>query len=393
MVVTWGANTIHTFAGAPAPTTPGAFSFGSPAPAPSNGLFGSPALSGGLFGSAPSPFGAAPSGGLFGSSPAPSSSGGLFGAAPAPSGGWFGAAPSPGGLFGTVPAAPPQQQQMPAQAALQAHMDAEARMEEERVRSKLEAIHAAYAGTQMADDTKSATFSLLLYTPLTRELSQQQWVAGTAVDGRPIPVAPPRPLQVSEKDWQTAIVRNPDFTKYMPISAVGAEALQARLTYQQQVTNQCSAELGKIQAAADVLTEHAQASRTRLLEIGRRADQQRSRFLSVMRKVELARCWNAERQRDEVSIEQRLVRLAGDVERLRGTLQTTAQHASTVEQHASLPILPLEDDRQLLAVLKDHRARLASLTTVVQRDVRDLALIQERIEKPAAPTLVGPPPR
>lgn len=410
-MVTWGTNTTHTF-GAPSPAPMPAFGSPSPgsssgssffgstatpafgAPAPSGGLFGSPAPSGGLFGSTPAPapgstmFGSssAPSGGLFGSSPAPS--GGFFGSAPAPSGGLFGSAPAPsGGMFGNssssslfggpAPAAPGQQQQIPAQAALQAHMDASARQEAERVRTALERLNAAYAG--LPDGEGESKFVAIVYNPLSPEQRQLQWFHGMG-NGGLIP-APDRPPYVSEKQWRKAVVENPDPQNYVPNALVGAAALQARINWQQDRARELASHAETLQRSQDTIRDRSLQAQQEVEQMARKHSALRTRLLDVMRRVELARCMNQPTQSDELKALQRLAALYKQVDSVRITLlalqdKARTQSATTTTQ---LTAQDVPEASQLVPVLKDHRHKLHTLTTLIQKDQRDVGLIQKRV--------------
>jgi hypothetical protein len=434
-------STGFSFGGSPAPApggfgapAPAAGGFGAPAPA-SGGLFGAtpaPAGGGGLFGSAPAPAG----GGLFGGSggfgspaPAPAGGGGLFGAAPAGGGGLFGApapaggglfgapAPAGGGLFGAPApagggmygAAPPQygqqqqqMQQQPAQAALQAHMDASARQENERVTQAMQKLTTAYNGQEMAASHKqSGHFCTVLYNPLTPAMRQQQWVHGMGVDGRVHPLAPEKPPQISSADWDLAVVRNPDGLQVMPAVLVGAEALQARLTSQQEQVGHVSTHVASIQASHEMMERRTVEAAQQLDRIHRRHAAQCARLLQVMLRVELARCLNHPLQPDEVVAMERLKELKDGVEHIYGAMGALADRTRTQLHRPAANVnmsmtggaqQQLPDQKQLMQVMKEHREELSTLTMKLQRDMKDLKLVQQRVESVHRVTS-GPPIR
>lgn len=414
-------NTVDShFGSTPAPAfgapAPAGGLFGSPAPAPSGGLFGStpapaptssffgsaPAPSGGLFGSAPAPSGGlfgsapAPSGGLFGSAPAPSS-GGLFGSAPAPSGGLFGSTPaSSGGLFGSAPApsgglfgtsssslfgAPsssvPVQQQIPAQAALQAHMDASARQEAERVRAALERLNAAYAGHPNGEG--ESKFVAIVYNPISPEQRQLQWFHGMG-NGGLIP-APERPPHVSEKQWTKAVVENPDPQNYVPNALVGAAALQARINWQQDRARELASHAATLQRSQDTIRDRSLQAQQDVEQKARKHAALRTRLLDVMRRVELARCMNQPTQPDELRVLQRLSALHKQVDTVRTGLLALQDKSRTQSSTAARSMIMTEvpEAAQVLPVLKDHRKKLETLANVAQKDQRDVGLIHKRV--------------
>jgi hypothetical protein len=405
-MVTWGQNTVHTF-GAPAPVP--ASNFGAPAPAPSGGLFGppTPAASTSLFGApaaapgstglfgapAPAPtsgslFGApapapAPGGSLFGSTPAPASFG-SFGA-PAPTTSLFGA-PAPT-AFGASPSLVPgsstsaqQQQQIPAQAALQAHMDASARQEAERVRSALERLHAAYAGCAIpSSGGEESKYVAIVYNDLTPEQRQLQWLHGMGNGGQIL--APDKPPQVSEKEWRNAVVNNPDPQNYMPVALIGAVALQGRVSWQQDRAKELASNAATLHKSHDTIKDRSAHTKQDVEEKARRYAALRKRLLDVMRRVELARCMNQQIQPDEFKAVQRLNDLLKEVDSVRGVLISLQDKARTqtaaVAKSAQASGIP--DRAQLFPVLKEQRQKLETLTNTTRRDVRDVSLVQQRV--------------
>ena len=409
-MVTWGQNTVHTF-GAPtpapaagfgspsastAPTGGGLFGSLSPAPAPSGGLFGTstPATTtgGSIFGS-PIP---APAGSLFGT-PAPSS-GGLFGstsAAPAGSFGGFGApAPAPtSSLFGsstTTFGAPSsslfgitttqqqqqqQQQQIPAQAALQAHINASARQEADRVRSALESLITAYTGTG-ANESK---FVNIVYNPLSPEQRQMQWVHGMGT-GEQI-WAPPKPPQVSDAEWNKALVNNPDPHNYVPVALVGAMALQTRVAWQQDRAKELASNAQTLRKSHDTLKERSSRVREDVDQLSRQHSNLRKRLLDVMRRVELARCMNQPLQPDELKAGAHLKSLHQNVTAARSSLFALQEKCRTQPSAALRPpqVLAIPDKGQLLPVLKNHRQAIEKLTLAAKKDMRDVELMQRRV--------------
>lgn len=390
-MVTWGANTTHTF-GAPAPSTPApAFGapapagnlFGAPAPAATTG-FGassSPAPSGGLFGATPAPaatglFGSAPSGGLFGSSTTSTSSFSSFGAPASSGGSLFGGAPS--SAFGSAPPQQ-QQQQLPAQAALQAHMDASARQEAERVRQKLDALNFAYAGMPHGED--GSKFVAIVYSPLSKEERQLRWTQNMATGVIPMP---PKPPSVSEKQWMKAVVENPDPENYVPQPLVGANDLQSRIGWQQTRAQDMAETVATLQESHKTLQERLrQATQYTQAKIQKHGEI-RKRLLDVMRRVELTRCLHQVTQPDEVRIMERLSALRRDVDKVQHALLQLQDQCRSVgaihnSNNNSLDVVVPEVAETFWPVLQSQRQNIAKLTTTVQKDRRDVELIGKRI--------------
>uniref|UniRef100_A0A7S1VH29 Nucleoporin Nup54 alpha-helical domain-containing protein n=1 Tax=Grammatophora oceanica TaxID=210454 RepID=A0A7S1VH29_9STRA len=387
MVVTWGQNQTFTFAasntaagaaqppgGVPPPPafgapTPAPLPFGSPAPtpAPSTGLFGSttPAPAPGLFG-APAP---APGTSIFGT-PAPAPS--MFGQTPA-SGGLFGS-PAPSAFGAPAPAAQQQQQQhasIPAQAALQAHHDAYARQEAEKVGSALRKLQTAYTGQSAKD-----SFVAIVYTEMTPEM--HQWRFAQAKSG--MPAIPPRPPQVSEQTWLEAVVRNPDPETYIPHAIIGGEALQARIQWQQQRSLELAKGTEQVRELQTNITNKADVCMQELKRMQTILEDRRMKLNDLMRKVEVVRCMNIPTQTSEVQLNEKLQSIVRQLQEVDKALMTIHNNMQLPQpQQVGVP-----SREELFEVLQGHRQELVQLSHVVQRDKRDIKLVQERTTSVAA---------
>lgn len=399
--MTWGANEVFTFgnnssnASAPGGAAP-AFgaappppTFGSPAPAPAGGglfgsspaaqsggaLFGKPAT-GSLFG-APAPA----TGGLFGASAAPAG-GGLFGrAAPAPAP-LFGSPPAPGGLFGSAAPAPsgglfggntaasaPGAPAIPAQAALQAHMDASARQEAAKLQSSLEELHHAYSGTSQR---KASPLVTIVYNNMTSE--QLQWQFANQQSGGGY-VIPPKPPQVSQQTWLEAVVNNPDQSTLIPTALVGAEALQARLGWQQQQASQYQDYVLKnLKGAQEELQRHTARVRKDVQQLDQMHASLRSRLLRLMNKVEVMRCMNLPLQAEEVNLSNRLRSILEH-------LDTVSKKMNTLQATPAPTNVDLPDKQRLQQVFTEHRQSIIYLSESVQRENRDVQLLKQRLSR------------
>mmetsp|Transcript_19314 Transcript_19314/g.47752 ORF Transcript_19314/g.47752 Transcript_19314/m.47752 type:complete len:450 (+) Transcript_19314:130-1479(+) len=439
MAVTWGQNQTHVFGGAPAPgatpaPTPGGAppppAFGAPSPAPApGGLFGAPtpaaAPTGGLFG-APSPaaptpaggslFGAPSSGSLFGSttpSPAPggslfgsttpapapgtslfgstSSSTSLFGApAPSSSGGLFGAPAPSSGFFGSTSnaanAAQPPQPQIPAQAALQAHLNASAQQEADRVRSELESLHRAYTSGSTATVTAGNNpFVTIVYNDLTPEQRQMQWVHGVGSHTNVI-LESPKPPQISQEEWSKAVVNNPDPHNYMPIALVGGVALQARVSWQQDRAKELSNNASILHKSHETVQQRVSQTLQQLDQKLASHKELQHQLLQLMKKVEVVRCMNQPLQPDEFQVMQRLQQVMQNLEQVQRVMvglqdkarthQETQRSTDRAANSGAKQGLPPAE--QLVPVLQKQRQQLETLTTLAGKDKRDVELIGKR---------------
>lgn len=396
--------------------------FGSSTPTPAPPTITNASSGGGLFGSS-SFFGAATpaplssSGGLFGTTPAttnntnsnPSSlfggSSSLFGNTTNPSSGssLFG---SPAPTFQQPQQLQQQPPQIPAHAALQAHMNAYARNEEARVMQRMQTIYQTYTGTSVATDGKSHCFSIPLYNPITEQQRQIQEAMSTIVmttnqQGFMVSsalVAPPKPPQICEEDWKLACIRNPDANHFIPTAVVGADSLLARAILHQQQCNTVQQHLTKIQEAMDHIQQR-HGEMTRLLESATEQHQKQcTRLLKIMKAVEVGRCFNIPLQPAEMEAFQRIrnlkygiieEQLVPEVLKLTNPQQQDQPPLSNNNKPERLLLnhsetqskisIPLEQQQMWMTILKEHRSQLGTLTNAIQKEQEDLQLLHDRV--------------
>jgi len=260
-------------------------------------------------------------------------------------------------------------------------MDASARQEAERVRSALERLNAAYSGTPIPSGGggEESKFVAIVYNPITPEQRQLQWFHGMG-NGATI-LEPDRPPQVSEKKWKKAVVENPDPQNYVPQALVGAVALQGRISWQQNRAKELSSHAATLHKSQATIQERSKLAFQEIEAKARKHAALRKRLLDVMRRVELARCMNQPTQPDEVKALQRLSALHKEVESVRGVLISLQDKARTQSATAAkiAPVSSVPGQAQLLPVLQDHRQKLQKITSVAQRDQRDISLVLKRV--------------
>lgn len=286
-----------------------------------------------------------------------------FGSAPAASS-LFAPAPAPG--FGFHPTATPQ---IPAQAAMQAHLDASARQEAAKLQAALETLNAAYTGAPSADSKHK--FVAIFFDDISLEQRQMQLLMGGQ--------RPPKSPHVSEKEWLDAIVRNPDPEQYMPVAYVGAEALQTRIARAQDKSNTFSKGVETLHLTRETLARNCTRAQSDLRGLSRQHATLRTKLLEVMSKVELARNMNLPRQVDEEKMNQRLVAALHQVNQIQ-TLVAMAQSKAKSQSH-SRPALVVNvpDERELARVLTGHRESLTSMVKVMEKDTRDVNLLKQHL--------------
>ena len=350
-------------------------------------------------------------GGLFGATAPSPAAGGLFGASSAPSTGLWSApttAPTPstlGGLF-----SPPQQQpqQMlqhanPHQSAMHAHQTALQRQETARVEKAIYHLHSSYS-PHAADPMNPAlasnnipsslcAFTAILYDPLPPEHRTQ----GGGGGGHQLLSSVPKPMHISNQIWNEALARNPDPRELMPVALVGAAALHCRIVSQQEKVNSLATHAEKLRDNLQFLERTARSSRDIIHNSNAEHEALRRRLLEIMRKVEIIRCMGQPIQRAEVEAQQRVGEIMKQVNVIGKSLANLEEvgrqqarawrvRGATIESRSDFGSLPLreEDKVGLFHVLNDQMLGMERLGRIVNRDVRDVGILKDELNKTAS---------
>ena len=389
-----------TPAAAPAAAT--GFSFGSTpasAPAPSTGLFGSsapaaPTPSTGLFGSSAAP---APSTGLFGSNPAPApvSGTGLFGSstpAAAPTTSLFGSpAPAPmTSLFGSTAATPgstmppfgspnPQvtatnNQQTAAIFAQQ--QEARQLAEAQRLEIALTKLHAAYNTT---NPTTECRFQHIFYDPADANTIYQYTMMGKR-SHQP---------HVDPKVWAEAEAYNPDHNSYIPVSVVGAEQLQSRVSSQQAKAIKLKETLQKLRTSIDGVNKGIVKSNAIAQTYKRDQECLMQQLLRTLRKVETLRCMNVPTQSGEREFREKLNQISREISTVNIALKEVVKNAERCKSERflqeSVADLSQDDQARIARALRDQKQALETLKKVSRTDVRDLEIMKSDLARRLSP--------
>jgi Nucleoporin complex subunit 54 len=307
-------------------------------------------------------------------------------------------APSSGGMFGGsgfgAPATSlfgaqqqqqqqPPQPQVPAQAALQAHMEAINAAETQKIKAELSKLYAIYTGevTPSTPSDAKKNFVSIVYNDMTQEQRQLQWLHGMGSSGNVMPMAPPKPPQVSEEDWYKAVVHNPDPMNYMPVALVGADALSARLAWQQERASQLAKDAATIQNSHETAKALYEQAYRRIEQLQRDHANNRRRLLIIMRKVEVVRCMNLPLQPAEVVALGQLRDMSlkvQEVKRQIDHLQTQARKPRQIPEEY-LKEFTIHDPARLSKMFTEHAQELKKLNAILAKDVRDVELIKQSV--------------
>eukprot|EP00026_Physarum_polycephalum_P002445 Phypoly_transcript_02451.p1 GENE.Phypoly_transcript_02451~~Phypoly_transcript_02451.p1 ORF type:complete len:426 (-),score=78.36 Phypoly_transcript_02451:230-1507(-) len=192
-----------------------------------------------------------------------------------------------------------------------------------------------------------------------------------------------KPPQVDQLLWDQACRNNPDPTKFVPVQACGFEDLKQRIAEQNKLTNQQSQTLQDATKLIDhIRHEHTNNTMAKLDDYKRRQLEISQRLIRVICKL--------------MVLEARGTRLTVGEEQLKRKFEMILQDlASPVLYRAkiedfialsriSVPSTPLPqvDEKALENIakaLKEQRAGLEVLTTMVQKDTKDVQLMMNEL--------------
>jgi len=299
-------------------------------------------------------------------------------------------------------------QATPAQAALQAQMQAQQQQEIARIEFALSKIHKAYSSvpsdnnnihSQTPNNTANETpFQQILYDPIEQHPHIFHHLSTSATKAYL-----PRPTHVSSQKWSEALALNPDPNLLLPISLVGADALSTRVILQQEKAKTYKQHLSQLRNALQTLQESQVACHQRIQYYQQENEHtMHPKMLSCMKKVELLRCRNLPLQPAERELAMTLGQISKQVwslmDHLRlvqdmamryrqqreaiendmayssgtATASSRKPNANNGNQHLSE-----EDKQKLELVLEEQGIGLERIVGVVKKDLRDLEIMKK----------------
>jgi len=347
--VTWGANTVQTFASSK-PSTP-----------------------------TPSLFGAAVS-----SSPAPAPPGfsSTFSTQPVTS-----PAPTTSSLFSPSKSFPSAQNNSfsqglgaPQQAAVQAHMNATMHQEASRLGAQLMQLHAAYAPIGVPSSNENAChFMHIFYDPITQ---------AQRLEKMSLPNYPPKPPQLSDEIWNRALTRNPNPEEYFPVLVTSAEGLHSRLVAQQSKMKLLEGYLDKLDKSLANRENFNDAVAMSLLDYQRQNVAIRNKLLRIMQKFEICRGKNIPLLEAEFEVRQKVEQLYRYLDLLEGQLgevqndgkEYARQWHSIQKQRQRIGRSHEIDDhlrRGAMEILNQSNVGIDTLVNATEKGERDLKIVKE----------------
>lgn len=217
----------------------------------------------------------------------------------------------------------------------------------------------------------------------------------------------PKSPHVSNQVWNEALARNPDQRELCPVPLVGAPALHSRIVAQQEKADSLANHAKKLRETLQFLERAARSSRDAVRHSAAEQEALRRRLLEVMRKVEIVRCMGQPTQHAEEESRWRLGEVAArasaaraslaDLEE-RGRLQARtwrmwgATRESRLRSGAGARPLTERDRAELFHVLNEQRLGMERLGHIVKKEVRDVGILKEELEKASGRAKAMPPP-
>jgi hypothetical protein len=259
---------------------------------------------------------------------------------------------------------------------MQAHYDARARQAQVKLQSSLANFQQIYTGGKAATEEASAPFTCVAYNPASSSYQMEaSWHLQQGGGGRPLL---PRPDQISPKDWELAAVRCPD--GYMPVAMVGPPALLARKSAQQEQVKQMMEQIANMRDFQVSLKERSQVALDRGLRVKETRKEERRQLLwRIMQKLELLRAYNVELQPDEIKAFEQTYELRKQVHNMAPKTAniSTSGFPKLVMPDGHHPV----DLEQVKAVLGRQHLTLMELIPRLNKDVRDIKLLKERLQE------------
>jgi hypothetical protein len=292
----------------------------------------------------------------------------------------------------------------PHQSAMHAHQTALQRQETARMEKAIFHLHSSYS-PHAADPMNPAlasnnipsslcAFTAILYDPLPPEHRTQ----GTGQ------LSVPKPMHISNQVWNEALARNPDPRELMPVALVGAAALHCRIVSQQEKVNTLASHAEKLRENLQFLERTARSSKNVIQNSNVEHEALQRRLLEIMRKVEIIRCMGQPIQRAEVEAQQRLGEIMKQVNTIGKSLANLEEmgkqqarawrvRGTTIESRSDFGSLPLreEDKVGLFHVLNDQMLGMERLGRIVNRDIRDVCILKDELNKASSSKDKAPP--
>mmetsp|Transcript_15853 Transcript_15853/g.25612 ORF Transcript_15853/g.25612 Transcript_15853/m.25612 type:complete len:301 (+) Transcript_15853:399-1301(+) len=291
---------------------------------------------------------------------------------------------------------------------MHAHQSASQRQEAARIEEAIYNLHSKYSSVAanpsnpaLASNNAPSSlcaFTAILYDPLPPEHRAHGHLSV------------PKPPHITNQVWNEALARNPDPQELMPVPLVGAPAIHTRIVSQQEKSNALASHAKKLGESLKFLEKAARSSKDAVKQSNAQQEALRRRLLEVMRKVEIVRCMGQPTTSAEGESRQRLgeiARQAGFVgtsladleERGRQQARTWRMRGATMDSQqqqqssrSSEVGLREQDKVELFQVLNEQRLGMERLGHIVKKEVRDVGILKEELEKASSGRAKALPP-
>lgn len=195
-----------------------------------------------------------------------------------------------------------------------------------------------------------------------------------------------RPSFINYQKWKQADLTNPDPNIFEPVVIMGAADLKRRFDSQIEATKDHELVLSEINKTLVMAKQASAKTEKRCFDMKNKQNQLRYQLLSVMRKIELLRCKGIPLDSEEMRLRERLDRVFQDVRDPALSVQRLQllQSQSVVEREErkrrNKDCIAQEDLVTVHDTLAKQHQGLMVLSDVIRKDVRDMAIISEKLE-------------
>jgi len=299
---------------------------------------------------------------------------------------------------------------VPQQAALQAHINATLHQEATRLQSILQNLYLSYSSyTPNSLNTCSTSsnpqlntlcsFQHILYDEIAELVSSSIsgegencfHVISQGIGSYSNPYAcsfTTKPHHIDLETWSRAQYQNPDQEKYIPTILTGAESLHSRIVSQHARSKIYKKHLLSLTEAYKKMKEASHASQRAMERAGQINAELTRNLLTLIRKVELARCANLPLQPSEKQLIHRLIVVSRFLEKSHQLLDCVrADSEAYITKLSSLKIVSKFDGEHLkfrdnklrqniLNILNRERKGINFIDKVLSDDKRDIDIIK-----------------
>ena len=190
---------------------------------------------------------------------------------------------------------------------------------------------------------------------------------------------------VDPKVWAEAEAYNPDPEKYIPVSVVGSEQLQSRISSQQAKASKLNDTLKNLRESLASVKKGMSKSNTIAQTYEKDQERLMRNLLRTLRKVEVLRCMNMPTQSGEREFREKLNVVSKEMNYLNAAMQEVTRNAEKCKADRFIQenIVELSDDdrARISRALRDQKHAIEKLKTVARIDTRDVQIMKKELSQ------------